>query len=109
MRTISRLIGCLVFGIVLGVVYHSFDDNDVNQYTQIDTTAIIPDGVEYITDVGRAPFGLTSPKFMCRDFLRSLDNLDTIHIAFLYNTFGNNFDCLKTILQDPRLHVLEVQ
>lgn len=56
-----------------------------------------------ITNVGRSPLALTAPAFPCDDFLRSLDQLPTLHIAFLFHTFGNDLSCLDRILQDPRL------
>lgn len=62
-----------------------------------------------LLNVGRAKFDLTSPKINCSSFLASLDSLESLNIAFLYNTFGNNFDCLKTIMADPRLSALEIE
>jgi hypothetical protein len=61
-----------------------------------------------LTNIGYAPFNLTSPKFNCDGFIESLSPLTEIHIAFLYNTFGNNFSCLNRLLADSRLKTLEV-
>lgn len=60
-----------------------------------------------LTNVGLGVFALASPKFKCSKFLNSLDDVEDIHIAWLYNTFGNDFDCLKNLLHDPRLQTLE--
>lgn len=61
-----------------------------------------------LTNVGYAPFNLTSEKFNCDGFIESLRPLKEIHIAFLYNTFGNDFTCLNRLLADKRLKTLEV-
>jgi hypothetical protein len=61
-----------------------------------------------LTNVGYAPFNLTAPKFNCDGFISSLSPLSEIHIAFLYNTFGNDFRCLNRLLADPRMKTLEV-
>ena len=61
-----------------------------------------------LSNVGYAAFNLTSPKFNCDGFINSLEPLSEIHIAFLYNTFGNDFSCLNRLLLDPRLKTLEV-
>lgn len=61
-----------------------------------------------LTNVGFAPFNLTAPKFNCTGYLESLKGLSTIHVAFLYNTFGNDFSCLKKVLADPRLESIEI-
>jgi len=61
-----------------------------------------------VTNIGYAPFNLTAPRFNCTGFLESTKQLSTLHIAFLYNTFGNDFRCLNKILEDPRLETLEI-
>lgn len=61
-----------------------------------------------LTNVGFAAFNLTAPNFNCSGFFRASQKLDTLHVALLYNTFGNDFACLKKLLADPRLQTLEV-
>jgi len=61
-----------------------------------------------LSNIGYAPFNLTSPKFNCRAFRKSLAPLNEIHISFLYNTFGNDFSCLKKLLKDERLKTLQI-
>lgn len=61
-----------------------------------------------LPNVGYAPFNLTADKFNCDGFLESIKPLEELHIAFLFNTFGNNFSCLERLLADPRLKTLEV-
>ena len=61
-----------------------------------------------LTNVGYAPFNLTSPNFNCKAFKKSTKSLSELHIAFLYNTFGNDFSCLKDLLNDERLKTLEI-
>jgi hypothetical protein len=61
-----------------------------------------------LTNVGYAPFNLTAPKFNCNGFIESLRPLKEIHIAFLYNSFGNDFSCLTRLLADSRLKTLEI-
>lgn len=66
-----------------------------------------PDAPDFrITNVGRSPLALTSPSFACEDFIRSLDELQSLHIAFLYHTFGNDLTCLNRLLGDSRLESL---
>jgi hypothetical protein len=61
-----------------------------------------------LPNVGYAPFNLTANKFNCNGFIKSIEPLEEVHIAFLFNTFGNNFSCLERLLADPRLKTLEV-
>lgn len=61
-----------------------------------------------LSNIGFAAFNLTAPTFNCSGFLNAIAELETLHIAFLYNTFGNDFSCLIKILKDPRLETLEV-
>ena len=61
-----------------------------------------------LPNVGYAPFNLTANDFNCSGFLEAIQPLKELHIAFLYNTFGNDFSCLDVILQDPRLKTLEI-
>lgn len=61
-----------------------------------------------LTNVGYAPFNLTAENFNCDAFLEASQVVEHLHIAFLYNTFGNNFSCLEQILADSRLQTLEV-
>jgi hypothetical protein len=58
------------------------------------------------TNVGRAPFAIMSPSFECDDFIESIKELPTIHLAFLFNTFGNNSQCIDRIFQDKRLQTV---
>lgn len=91
---------CMLLAIAAGIILA----NPAPRNTFFQTTST----KKKILNVGRAPYNLTSPKFNCRAFLSSVDDLEELHIAFLYNTFGNKFDCLKTLLYDPRLKTLEV-
>jgi hypothetical protein len=61
-----------------------------------------------LPNVGYATFNLTANKFNCEGYIKSIAPLEELHIAFLYNTFGNNFSCLERLLADPRLKTLEV-
>lgn len=61
-----------------------------------------------LTNVGYAPFNLTADNFNCTGFLDATQVVEHLHVAFLYNTFGNNFTCLENLLADPRLETLEV-
>lgn len=61
-----------------------------------------------ITNVGFAAFNLTAPRFNCASFFSATRKVKELHISFLYNTFGNNFSCVKRLLHDPRLKTLEV-
>lgn len=61
-----------------------------------------------LTNVGYAPFNLTADQFNCNAFLEASQVVNHLHIAFLYNTFGNNFSCLEQLLADSRLETLEV-
>lgn len=61
-----------------------------------------------LTNVGLAIFNLTAPRFNCNGYLESTAGLKSLHVAFLYNTFGNDFSCLKRVLADPRLESIEI-
>jgi hypothetical protein len=61
-----------------------------------------------ILNVGRSPLALTAETFECDDFIFSIEDLPTLHIAFLFNTFGNNFECLARLLADKRMRSLVV-
>lgn len=61
-----------------------------------------------LTNVGLAVFNLTAPKFNCTGYLESTRGLSALHVSFLYNTFGNDFSCLKRVLADPRLESIEI-
>jgi hypothetical protein len=61
-----------------------------------------------IGNVGRAPFALTSPTFNCRAFIKSVRSLPALHIAVLYNTFGNDFSCWDRLAQDKRLQTMQL-
>lgn len=67
-----------------------------------------PNPSDGLTNVGYAPFNLTADNFNCSGFLEASQAVDHLHIAFLYNTFGNNFSCLQQILSDERLQTLEI-
>ena len=69
---------------------------------------VFSESTDGLTNIGYAPFNLTAPKFNCDGFIESLKPLTEIHIAFLYNTFGNDFSCLNRLLADQRLKTLEV-
>jgi hypothetical protein len=78
-----------------------FDESEPSRvaYRQANQTKLV--------NVGRAPFALASPKFNCKGFVSSIKELDFLHIAWLYNTFGNDYRCLNEILSDPRLITLQ--
>lgn len=60
-----------------------------------------------LVNVGRAPFAIAHNKFDCKGFISSLKDLDFIHVAWLFNTFGTKYSCLNKILADPRLVTLQ--
>lgn len=81
------------------------------QTTKVSTTYATNNSenvVAGITNVGYAVFNLTAPTFNCNGFFEATKPLSELHVAFLYNTFGNDFRCLKRILEDPRLQTLEI-
>jgi len=67
-----------------------------------------PNPSDGLTNVGYAPFNLTADQFNCNAFLEASQVVNHLHIAFLYNTFGNNFSCLEQLMNDSRLETLEV-
>lgn len=60
-----------------------------------------------LTNVGLAPFAIAHRRFQCKKFLQAVDQLDYLHIAWLYHTFGKKYGCLRTLMHDPRLETLE--
>jgi hypothetical protein len=74
-------------------------------------TVFVPQNViaqSYVGNVGRGVFSLTSPTFNCKEFLKSVRRLPVLHIATLYNTFGNDFKCWDKLAADPRLQTVEL-
>jgi len=67
-----------------------------------------PDRSSGLTNVGYAAFNLTADSFNCVGFLEASQVVEHLHVAFLYNTFGNNFSCLENLIADGRLETLEV-
>ncbi|MFN4975332.1 MAG: hypothetical protein ACK5GV_08815 [Bacteroidota bacterium] len=63
---------------------------------------------QQLDNIGFAAFNITSEKFNCSAFTQVNTPLKTIHLSFLYNTFGNDFSCLQTVMQDSRLKTLQV-
>lgn len=61
-----------------------------------------------LSNIGLAVFNLTAPKFNCNGFFSAISDLETLHVSFLYNTFGNDFSCLTRLLHDPRLETLQI-
>lgn len=98
--------------LVLGIV-GVFSYNSQSTYSLLDIAAsTTPPELEAtdrgLLNVGRAPFAIAHKRFQCRNFLNSLDNLQVLNIAFLYNTFGHKYDCIKNLMHDPRLARLEI-
>lgn len=60
-----------------------------------------------LVNVGRAPFAIASERFQCKKFMRSLNKLDFLHISWVYNTWGDDYDCLKELMNDERLITLQ--
>lgn len=77
-------------------------------YKNTASEEVFSESSDGLTNIGYAPFNLTAQKFNCDGFIESLKPLTEIHIAFLYNTFGNDFSCLNRLLADQRLKTLEV-
>lgn len=61
-----------------------------------------------LDNIGYAPFNITANKFNCKGFISALAPLKVIHLSFLYNTFGNNFECLERIIKDERVKTLQI-
>lgn len=62
----------------------------------------------YVSNVGRGVFSLMSPSFNCDAFISSVRRLPVLHIAALYNTFGNDFRCWDRLAADIRLQTVEL-
>ena len=58
--------------------------------------------------VGLAPFAITKSDFNCQSFINSLSSRDEYAISFLFNTFGNKFECIKRVMADDRLKGLQI-
>ena len=61
-----------------------------------------------INNVGIAPYAIQKPDFPCRAYLNSLKGVENIYVAFLHNTFGNDNRCIKKVLRDERLRLVEI-
>jgi hypothetical protein len=85
---------------VLGFTSNAQAQSEARQSTE--------DLAPLIGNVGRGVFSLTSDTFNCRAFIKSVKNLPVLHIAVLYNTFGNNYACWDQLASDPRLQTVEL-
>lgn len=67
-----------------------------------------------VTNIGRAPFAIMQPTFQCDKFVQSLEGIPDLHLAFLWDSFGNPYDgsgnptCLISLLNDWRMRSLQV-
>ena len=59
--------------------------------------------------MGVGYYALTHPDWPCKASMKALDNQAILSISYLSNTFGNDRNCLKKILADPRPKQIEVQ
>ncbi len=57
---------------------------------------------------GRAPYAILDPNFSCSAYQASTADIGDYGIAFLWNTFGNDFTCLNQELNSPRVKLVEV-
>ena len=96
----------LTFAVVLGVVQYRDDLGQAFSSPTNSSELRVTD--RGLLNVGRAPFAIAHRRYQCDDFLKSVDRLQVLNIAFLYHTFGHNYDCIKTLMQDPRLSKLEI-
>ena len=91
-----------LFGLLAGIFFA------LSVSTQAQDVVLPADAPEGLTNVGYAPFNLTAKNFNCDGFIESLRPLAEWHISFLYNTFGNDFQCLERLMNDSRLKTLQV-
>jgi hypothetical protein len=61
-----------------------------------------------LDNIGYASFNITSPQFNCDGFISELNRLSSIHVSFLYNTFGNDFSCLERVVKLEKLKSLQI-
>lgn len=94
-------ISCVVLFCIFQTIYSP------SSFTNFSNTDVTTRSAN-VSYVGPAPFAITKKDFNCQSFLSSVDSLEKFPLSFLYNTFGNDFDCVKTVMQDPRLVALQV-
>ncbi len=56
---------------------------------------------------GRAPYAILDPNFSCTAYTASTQGIGDYGIAFLWNTFGNDFTCLNQELINTRVKLVE--
>lgn len=59
-------------------------------------------------NVGMGPFAINHEKFDCNGFFKEIKDLKELHMAVLFNTFGNKNTCFIKLLEDTRLKSLTV-
>ena len=73
-----------------------------------DSTIDTPTAEAQITNVGLAYYGIQSNNWDCDAMFKGIKDINLIHIALLYKTFGMNNKCLDRLIADPRLKSLEI-
>jgi hypothetical protein len=90
----------------LFVLFDFFMSSGVKQGDTADYMAVITS--KRLINVGWGAYGIRNKNWECRKFLASMDNFRQINLAFLWDSFGENNDCLLSVMNDPRLKNLEV-
>lgn len=92
--------------IITAIFFVSCQPSGTAESTQTDQYDVVQSNG--LVNVGFAAFNLTASGFNCDGFLAAAKDLPELHVAFLYNTFGNDYSCLVRMLKNKRLKTLEV-
>ena len=104
MKRVLILISIILMFMLPSLVY----SQDVSTEAPISQKTVGAPITGHISNVGLAPFALFSPSFPCAVFIKSASGLPVLHLATLYNTFGNDLKCFNQIKNDPRLQTFEL-
>lgn len=104
-KSLIKVVCCIVIAVVFSVVSMYVVSPPITNSQVVENVSIQP---IKLTNVGLAPYAIRHEKFECLKFLNSINSLSTINISMLWDSFGNNNDCLLSLLNDPRMRSLEI-
>jgi hypothetical protein len=108
----------VLISILLSIIYYKYSVPNMPIISNISETLSISNTVDVATyaaksnkkimNVGIGAYAIRSKYWKCDRFLAALDPLKEIHLAIVWDAFGEENDCLLTIMNDPRLKSLEI-
>lgn len=95
------------FIVVISTVTSIYQISYQRRFIDLANIETSPQTLNKYENVGLGLFHLANPKINCDATLAALNPLPVLNISWLYNTFGNNFSCLRKLMTDSRLVSLQ--